>query len=311
MTISMTQAILATISYRGIFDYPLTHEEVYDWLIKLTGKKEFDSALATLIRTKKVCSAFLDEKRWIIPAVNTKTILQRKRRAIFSRAKWTRARVVSRLLSLVATVSFVGVTGGLSVHNVDESDDIDFFLIVEPGALWVSRFCVVLVTEFFGVRRRPGAVNVKDTICLNFFLTKDHLSLEAADRDLFSAYEVLQCVPLYDRGGVYKEFLEANSWVKDFLPNAWKRKNDEWRMTNVEWGKEKLAIGMSLVLLKLFEYPVKIFQMWYMRKRRTTEIVTDTILRFHPRDMRGIVKKKLTRRLKRYKIPLDTIFYSG
>lgn len=307
MKIPMTHAILATVSYRGIFDYPLTHEEVYDWLIQKSGRKKFNASLKSLIYQKKLYSVLFYGERWIVSSLRTHAMVVRKHRAMVSRVKWMRARWVSRWLSWMPTISFIGVTGGLSVDNVHEQDDIDFFLIIEPGALWISRFCVVIATEFLGVRRRPGASKVKDTICLNFFLARDHLALGLPERDLFSAYEILQCKPLYDKGGVYREFLDHNAWVKAYLPNAWKRATCQPLTTNYQL---KNATSLFGSFLKLLELLAKVVQLWYMKHHRTTEIISDSILRFHPRDMRGIVKQELAKQLKRYNIPLDTIFYT-
>jgi len=47
-------------------------------------------------------------------------------------------------------------------------------------------------------------------------------ALPESERDLFSAHEVLQMEPVFDRGNTYKKFLLANKWVKTFLPNAWR-----------------------------------------------------------------------------------------
>lgn len=43
-------------------------------------------------------------------------------------------------------------------------------------------------------------------------------------------------------------------------------------------------------------------QLWYMRKRRTTEVITGAIIRFHPHDARKQVLKNYKERLKSYKV---------
>lgn len=55
----------------------------------------------------------------------------------------------------------------------------------------------------------------------------------------------------------------------------------------------------------------RFIQLWYMRKRRTTEVISDRVLRFHPRDARIWVKDTLQKRLAPFNIPLDNIFYAG
>ena len=59
----------------------------------------------------------------------------------------------------------------------------------------------------------------------------------------------------------------------------------------------------------VLEPVAKYLQLWYMRRHRTHEVLTDTVLRFHPKDARVWVKRKLAARLARLHIPLDIIFY--
>jgi hypothetical protein len=54
----------------------------------------------------------------------------------------------------------------------------------------------------------------------------------------------------------------------------------------------------------------KFIQLWYMRGHRTNEVISDTTLRFHPKDARAWVKRKLEVRLRTYHVPLDKIFYA-
>lgn len=277
MNISSKRLQLATILYADIFDWPLTRRELTLWCIGVKPKK--------VLITKGITVSRLKREHW-------------------AQEKWEKAKRLARILSIIPSVILVGVTGGLSRNNVRENDDIDFFCITKKGTLWVSRLLAILVTELLKVRRRPGDKNVANKICLNMFMSEDSLSIQ--EKDLFSAYEVLQMVPLWERDGAYKKFLNANRWVKKFLPNAWEWKcqilNDKWPIK-----KQKFSIGhLALVIL---ESLARILQLWYMSRRRTTEVITPGILRFHPHDARVWVKRAFGQRLSKYNLPLDKIFY--
>ena len=141
------------------------------------------------------------------------------------------------------------------------------------------------------------------------FMSEDALSLIKNEHDLFAAHEVLQMQPLWERGGTYKKFLMANRWVGKFLPNAWK-----FRIQNVEPNAQKRTssfVAIMAWLVSLFELPARELQLWYMRKRRTTEVIAPGVLRFHPADARVWIKKALATRLRKFNIPLDKIFYGG
>lgn len=275
MNISSKRLQLATILYADIFDWPLTSRELIRWCIGVKPKK--------VLTTKGITVSRLKREYW-------------------AQEKWKKANKISRVLSIIPTLILVGVTGGLSRNNVRKNDDIDFFCITEKGTLWVSRLLAILVTELLKVRRRPGDKNVANKICLNMFMSEDSLSIQ--EKDLFSAYEVLQMVPLWKRDGAYRKFLSANRWVKRFLPNAWKERNYELRIMNYD--KNRI---FPLFIIRFFEPLARALQLWYMRNRRTTEVIAHGVLRFHPHDARVWVKRAFGRRLSKYNLPLDKIFY--
>lgn len=218
--------------------------------------------------------------------------------------KWKIAERASRWLSLVPTIQLVGVTGGLSMNNAKPDDDIDLFFIVAGGTLWVTRMLATLLMDILGLRRHPEDRRVADKVCLNMFMTERATALSVPDRDCFTAHEVLQMVPMWEQKGTYKRFLFANRWTQKYLPNAWKEKNQ----TIVP--KTYVSLPLVILCLRVFEWPSRYLQLWYMARHRTHEVITDTTLRFHPKDARVWVKRKLAVRLKKHHIPLDKVFYA-
>ncbi len=285
MTISRPQATLITVCYSDIFDYPLTSEELTYWLVFYKGKPSPD---------------LLEKNSYYFLPTRKRIVSIRKKREVWSKKKWQIAKKIVWIYKLVPTILLVGVTGGLTMNNVKSEDDIDLFFIVHPKTLWISRLLATLLTESIGMRRRPGDKRFSDKVCLNMFMTSDRLRLVQKERDLFAAHEVLQMVPLWEKNNVYQKFLRANKWVEKFLPNAWDK--------NIK--NENLKLKNENSILQIFEYPAKLGQLWYMRRHRTSEVVTDTVIRFHPRDARVWVKEKLERRLQRQNLPLDKIFFN-
>lgn len=317
-------AVISAVAYSDIFDYPLTEEEVKVWLILRKGYIPF-----TKVRGLEQVQQY-GQNYHILPK-RSHLIPLRKRRYMWSEEKWRIALRASRWVSLIPTVMLIGITGALAMHNTRKNDDIDLFFIVSPGTLWMSRLLVTGIVECMGVRRRPTDVTAPNKVCLNMFMTADALSVDKKERDLFTAHEVLQMQPLYIPGDVYQRFLFANRWVKKFLPNAWHKKTQSSKISaqggsasgrkaqnhNVKvksfavlWFSD-VVLRFEFCVLRLFETPSKLLQLWYMRQRRTTEVVSDQILRFHPRDARIWIKQKFRKRLDRYNVPLDKIFYSS
>lgn len=232
----------------------------------------------------------------------------RRRREAGARVKWAIANKAAHVLRFVPTIQLVGVTGGLALNNASASDDIDFFCLTSRGTLWTGRLLATLLLDLLGMRRKPNQRNVTNRICLNMFMQEGSFALSKKERDLFAAHEVLHMVPLWKKGSAYVRFLEANRWVRAFLPNAWEK---TIRMAKKEQTKDtnnflaSLAHGFFLLL----EPAAKSFELWYMHNKRTTEIVGAGVLRFHPKDARVWVLQDFRGRLARFGIPLDKIFY--
>jgi len=299
MKITKRDAIRIAIAYGEVFDYPLTEEEIITW------------APFCVIRT--------------LPAVlqgeslkmRKRLIAIRNKRRAWSEKKWIRARRVAKFLKIIPTITLVGVTGGLTRSNAGDADDIDFLIITTPKTLWVTRGFSTILLDLFGLRRRPSDIKLRNLICLNMFMSEDGLRVPPKERDLFTAHEVLLMTPLWERDGIYKRFLYANAWVKKFLPNAWEERRRNYELRIMNYGKHmsyelhifSFILHTSYFILRLVEPFVKHLQLFYMKSRRTTEVVTDYVIRFHPRDARVWIKRKLGERLTRFNVPLDKIFY--
>jgi len=297
MTVSYKSRYFATIAYADVFDFPLTYKEVLYWMI---GKPRVHTKGRDLYWTKKIGS-----ENYIGLKGRQHIISQRIERKLVAKDKLERANRVSRWYAWIPSVLLVGVTGGLAMENAKSEDDIDLFFITTAHSIWITRLLVTLITQLQGVRRLPDSAIVADSICLNMFMAVSTLTLARKEQDLFSAHEVLQMIPLWQRGSVYRKFLTANRWAKLYLPTAWADKfHDSGSIVKYSRGSQFFSW-----LLRMFEPLARALQLWYMKKRRTTEVIERDVLRFHPRDARLWVKKKYALRLKKANVPLDRIFY--
>lgn len=293
------ERLIATLAYADVFDYPLTGEELRLWSI---GRGAIHMDARDIERVKKGDTAYyvLRGKKRI---VRTRAI----RRQI-AKVKWKAIRLVSTWFAWIPTVLLVGVTGGLSMDNAAEDDDIDVFIITSKRALWSTRLAVTLVSDITGIRRKPDETHVANKVCLNMFMGSDTMALPKQERDIFAAHEVLQMVPLWQRADTYRKFLLANKWVEDYLPYAWKERNSH-TVPVIERHEIPVFSALISFLLYVAEPMATLVQLWYMQRHRTSEIITGGLLRFHPHDARIWVKKKYSQRLQKYNIPIDKFFY--
>lgn len=288
----MKQAILATLAYADIFDYPLTVDEIWTWLIwedgrqKTEDREKFAHSLqfalnSQLIRTNQGFY-FLNGREEIV--------VLRKKREQYSQEKIKKAEKVVEILRRISWIKLIGITGALARKNTKRNDDIDLFFITSSNRLWLSRGTIVLILSFLGLYRQP--TRIKNMICPNMLVSEDNLKM--GPEDLFVAHEVCLMKPIFERDGVYFKFLQANSWVKKFLPHVYRRLT---RIGNAD--KRRISINQRLgQRSSAVERLARNIQLWYMRKRRTTEIVSDNLIKFHPQDARDWVLKEYQIRLR-------------
>lgn len=293
---TIKEALLATIAYADVFDYPLTISELATWLIIGTQHTGIiQNAVESIPDVRmKDGYVYLKGKQAIVKV--------RKNRERFAVQKMALAERSAALLKHIPTIVLVGVTGGLAMKNADEHDDIDLYIATTEKTMWVTRFLATVLLEIYAIRRKPNSLEIRNKICLNMYVDKEHLAVPVKERDLFSAHEVLQLVPLWDRDGAYDKFISANWWVKKYLPKARRKK---CQMPNAKCKIFWLEKIIFIILEPVFRW----FQLWYMRKRRSSEVVNDTLIRFHPKDARVWVMAKYAVRLGKYNIPLDKIFF--
>jgi len=306
----LSHALLSTLSYADVFSFPLTLPEIKRYAIGVTvndfGVKK---TLGYLSRQKAT-----NDKYFFLNG-RKEVVVTRLSREVYSAGKWEIAAQVAWWLSLIPTIELVGVTGALAMENAGAGDDIDLFLIVRKNTLWISRFLAIIMVELVSKRRRPQEKEVANSICLNMFVTTDGLAVLAEERDLYTAHEVLQMVPLWDHDGIYEQFIDGNKWVKKFLPNYWKEVKTQISNLKIQ-NKQKykqpvvasLVLSFEILLLRLCEPLAKILELRYMENKRTSEVVGEAVLRFHPHDTRAFVQQELRKRLGVFNIPLDKVF---
>ena len=200
------QAIVNTVSYVDVFDYPLTPAEIHRYLIRLP---------LTPAETNRLLDARLVPNRlsrrdglYMLPGREDVAEVRRER-LIASRVLWPAAVTYGRLIARMPFVRMVAVTGSLSVNNVARGGDIDYLVVTADDHLWVARAFVLLIVRW--------AARQGQEVCPNYFLSERALRL--SDRNLYTAHEIAQMVPLYGCG-VYEALRRANEWTQRYLPNA-------------------------------------------------------------------------------------------
>lgn len=282
---NVAAAILQTLIYSDIFAFPLTQEELWHFLLskKKISRKIFEQTLALLSSSH---GEVVSQNGMYCLRGREKIIAKRRITSEESKKKLSLARSVAANLAYIPTISFIGISGGVAMGNATKDDDIDFFIITKKKSLFMTRLLVLALLELLNVRRARTDIDVANKICVNLLMDETHLTWPQEKQDIYIAHEIVQIVPVFERKGMYQQFLTANSWVQQFFPNVFEQKR---LPLGNKWQRNYYSLSFLSMLFRLlqFEKLVNTWQKRVMKKHQTNETISDTLLAFHPFDYRS------------------------
>jgi hypothetical protein len=204
----LDSAILRTLFYADVFQFPMRIEEIHRFLIGCAVPLETVEAALTqsawLAEHIEMADGYvaLRERDYPIP--------QRAAREAASAVLWAQAQRWGAVLARLPFVRMVALTGALAMRNAENlDDDLDFLIVTTPRRVWTARAAAILLVRLarlFGVH-----------LCPNYVLAETALTQDR--QDLYMAHEIAQMIPL---SGVviYEAMRQANRWAAAYLPNA-------------------------------------------------------------------------------------------
>lgn len=204
---ALGEAVLKTVAYGDLFDYPLTAGEIRRYLM---GVAATESEVRRWLSNEEDRNRRLVQRDGFVALRGRSEIIDiRRRRMARAMVLWPAAMQYGQVISLLPFVRMVAVTGSLAVNNADANSDIDYFIVTESGRLWLCRAMVILVVRLAAKR--------SIAICPNYFLSESALLLQ--DQNLYAAREMAQMMPIHGME-VYLRMRRMNQWVTQYLPNA-------------------------------------------------------------------------------------------
>ena len=289
---NLPSAILSTLAYHDIFDYPLDSSEICGLLVKKKASRE--SIVKELERLRAI-GKIGESGRYFFLKNRKKIARIRKMRAKYSQVKLKRAAFFAGLLKVIPSVKLIAVSGALSMKNSRKDDDIDLVIVTSKSLLWTTRFLANLLLLPF--KRDPSGQKIADRACLNMFLDESDLVIK--DHNIYTAHEICQMKLLWDRDNTYRRFIKANSWIREYLPN-WEA--DVERLTaNGKRKKSPKALDLRRFALVIENF-LKNFQLWYMKNKLTTERISSTQLFFHPKNTQEKVLAEYKKKINKLRI---------
>jgi len=200
---TLERAILETLAYSDVFDYPLHLDELHRYLPIWVGVEQVSNVLNRMNENvgKRDDFYFLLGRETIVEI--------RKQREAHSKKLLSHALKYGRILSSLPFIRMVALTGSLAVLNSSKEADFDYMLVTAPNRVWTARAFALLFNRF---TRLFG-----HTLCPNLIVSENALAW--SQRDLYSARELCQMIPITGMD-IYQRLMKQNEWVKELLPNA-------------------------------------------------------------------------------------------
>lgn len=287
-------AILKTVAYFDIFDYPLTSFEIWQYLEIRTTLLEVEKILQshTLSLEEKFGFFFLPNRQGI---VDTR---QERYRVTDKKIKKLKRRL--RLIQWLPGIRLICLANSIGAHNLRRQSDSDLFIVTRSGYLWWVKLWATIILQFTGLR--PTATRSTDTLCLSFLVDDSALDLSRCrlKHDRYFTYWLSCLTPLYGDLVVYQELFTSNSWLQAELPN-WSMPNNQplYRLK-----LKKTTAASPNHLQHWLEKQAQILQRRIMSptlrtsaNQTTQVIVTDHILKLHTSDRRDYFQTEFNKRL--------------
>jgi len=321
----LEKSILATIIYYNILDYPLTGFEVFKYLINplhviaqtdavgnLHLEPVGDVSLEEILKILDSGSLekFISEKNGFYFLKDRQKLYgQRIERQKIAAPRWKKVYKILKILQFCPFLEMVGVCNSLAIDNSKKDADIDFFVVIKRGRIWLTRFLITFLVWIKGEWRHKEKIANK--ICLSFYITDDALNLEQITikpYDIYLANWITQLKPVYYENQIYRDFVFKNLWVKNYLMNFGKILN----YRHPEFKKDKSASFIKKLSEKVLGgFPGKIMEklLRFFQKSRighkatqheipTAVIFSDKMLKFHENDKREFFQEKFVEKLK-------------
>jgi hypothetical protein len=203
---ALQESILKAVTYFDIFQYPLTAEEIQCFMDTSCSTEQLEYLLQELLRDEII---FKTQDFYTLHK-NSSLGAKRIKENTAAKKQLTRAKKIAKFLTWFPFIKGIAISGSLSKQVAKEDSDIDFFIITKGNRLWLSK---IFFTSFI---KCASLVGFEKWFCLNYVI--DETYLEVAEKNIFTATEIITLMPLQDPS-LFNKFFEANNWIYNFFPN--------------------------------------------------------------------------------------------
>jgi hypothetical protein len=211
--LELAQSFIRKLIYFDIFSHPLSAREIFEYCDAPDVEEKQGVWVLEQLKARQLIGY---ESGFYFIGDDLSKITKRRDANQLASQRMSDARRYASIAASFPFVRAVFISGTLSKHVMKPDSDIDFFIITEPGKLWI---CRALLTTYKKLILRNSHRN----FCLNYFIDSDNL--EIPDKNIFTATELVTLLPMYSYP-LYEDFMAKNKWVRNEFPNFRLRPED-------------------------------------------------------------------------------------
>lgn len=253
-------AVLRSVVYASLFDYPLTPAQLETSLIAMRADA---ATIERWWRESDLLQAAIEYRDGLyFPAGRSDLVRTRARREALSRELLYRDRRILSLVSNMPFVRMVALSGSLAHLNAEGSADLDLFVITAPHRVWSVTLATLVLAKLLGWRKR---------VCMNYVVSERALSIEP--QDLFSANQIIHLRPVSGHA-VFAHFVKSNQFVRQIYPNF---ELTDGPKPQAPGPKPFIERVLSLGFAQAAEGIARKLYGWHLRRRSTSWTSSDQV----------------------------------
>ena len=307
--IELQRAIVRTVAYFDMFDFPLTDFEIWKFVNLKCNLLDAQRALKKLSPEASELSFLQSKNGFYFLKGRSEIIDKRLKKYAYTDRKFKRAMRIAKIFKFIPWIKMIAISNIIGAHNLRDESDIDFFIITKTKKIWLTRFFCSSVAQTLGLRPKKG--DERDKVCLNFYVGEEAMniknlmlgteqcSVRKNSDDIYFKYWLINLVPIYDAGNTYKNFIRENNWIKNYFPN--------WRLVQTE-RRRYFKKGFSLFnVLNLFNGLESVFKKLQLRlmpknmkklmNKDTRVVINNNVLKMHVNDRRSEYNERFSNKL--------------
>src|SRR4029079_12645806 len=144
-------AIVRSVIYASLFDYPLTLDQLHYSLIE--SDQTASDILSTYWHSDPVQRVVDYRDGFFFSIGRDELVAERRHREARSRAFLQRYRRVLRLICAVPFTRMVALSGSVAHLNLERGGDVDLLIVPRGRHVWTVAVAVLVLTKCLGRRR--------------------------------------------------------------------------------------------------------------------------------------------------------------